>query len=215
MGWAARAFIEASRDHLYADSSIIVFTTPVQLVELGSDIQGKIGLTPPPGAAPVNTPVKVDFTKVVTAVLSLASTLVSGLWPKAADATKWTQATIFNVASSLTSIFAPTPGSPANTLDLGDIEDAVQSIIDQDDARNQVPIILDTLDWLNELLAKSRAAAPNNLSDYDRGLFVGRLTDLLAPISPFLTAMRLLRENRDIRKYAIPPYLMGLYPCEG
>jgi hypothetical protein len=205
-------FIRADRNKIYQDRDDIVFTSSGQLVVLDDRYRERVGLLAmlPDAKSPAIT---VDIMKVVRAVLTIGEALVSNNWTQ--NSTKWTQAGLFKVAFALVDIFGPT--APAkDTLDIEGVTGAVQNLIDQNEARLQVPPIFLTLAWLNKYIGKSRLLAQGGvdpstieLSAYDRAQFIDELNKHVDGNTGFKGAIATLRDNRAIRKHVIPSYLLG------
>ena len=203
--------INASKDNTFDDSLDVVFTGD-RLIKLDDNYRRLVGL---PTSVPTSgkATLAVDFQKVIKAVLTLAEALVSNSWTD--TPTKWTQAGLFKVAAGLADIFAPTV--PGKTLTIDDVKVAVQSVVDENEARTLAPDVVDLATWLNLYVEKSSLLAkgsPNpstvELTDYDRNQFLEELNDRVDGKTPFLSSMGKLRDNRAIRKHVIPTYLMGV-----
>ena len=213
MGWTAKDTVSADASTTFGKDSEVYYTGNA-LVELASDFFNFTGMTLPSGTPPTGSPINVDANKVLNALVSLASALVSNAWPDAP--TKWTQAGVFNVATSLVSLFTPQAGSsqdlPSN-IDV--ISSALQTVINQAAAQTAAAQVMATTAWLKYYLDLSRAKGGNaiptaDLAPADRAAFLTGLTDVLGPNSLFLNQITILQTTSTIRSYAIPSYLTGM-----
>jgi hypothetical protein len=205
--------IRASRDKIYTYD--VVYTGD-KLVQLDAEYRELVGLNDVV-AANLNKPDAPDITKIARAVLTVADAIFTTAWGDTWNekTTKWMPAGALKAALALVDIFGTTPGTMP--LSVSDIQVAVQQIIDTNEARKGVGDVMTVNDWLNKYVSKSRYLAEKSpdlstveLSDYDRQAFVTELKDIQGGRTAFRKTMDTYRNNRDIRKYAIPTYLLGM-----
>jgi hypothetical protein len=207
--------INASRSRIFQDTDDVVLTNWETLVKLDDNYRYLVGLV----AVKPNSTSVPDATKITKAVLTVAEALVVGIWGDTYDEkkSKFMPAGVFKIALGLADIFSP-PAS-TNSLSLKDIQTIVQGLIDQNEARLRVGDIFDVADWLDKYVQKSRALAVGvtdpltstvELSQYDREHFWAELKNHYDGVTPFKSAMTMYRNNRDIRKYAMPAYILGV-----
>ncbi|MDX1693907.1 MAG: hypothetical protein R3208_09080 [Ketobacteraceae bacterium] len=109
---------------------------------------------------------------------------------------------------------APEPRFP----DLAMIADTLNVVLDEHDAHIYRSHILAAATWFDRYVRKSASlsqetAAENmeiDLTPYHRAQFLDELNDILDGVTDFKGSMDILENNRDIRKYVIAEYILGI-----
>jgi hypothetical protein len=158
------------------------------------------------------TQIAFDYQQVTGIGLTLLAALVTGYAQPSLVLGAATAS--LGLASVILSMFQT---SSPPSLQLSDITQSLQKVIDENEARTTVPHILSASDWFDKYVKKSAAlqkpAPPGfkiDLKPYDREQFVDELNKHLDEVTPFLPALAVLTANRDIRKHAIPEYILGV-----
>ena len=125
-----------------------------------------------------------------------------------------TSKTGVGLAGQILSLFGS--NTKPEPLKLEDITSSLIEALSQNEAKVQSAKIMLVSRWLDHYISKSIAlstqgnAAGQDLSEYDKQEFRDELNAHLDGRTEFIGALAVLEHNREIRKYAIPEYIMGL-----
>lgn len=152
-----------------------------------------------------------EFQKLLNVVMALVDGLAVG-YAKTSLALGVSKGTV-GLASSILGMFSE--HSQPESLGLAEIGDTVKNIIEEHQAKLDAAKITMVCRWFDGYVKKSASQQQStdpsmDLNPYDKAQFIDELDEHLDGQTDFLGAVANLEHNRDIRKYVIPEYIMGV-----
>ena len=209
--------LAASTNRTYNTSHTLVLNDVSSVAVVDDEAKALLILGGWNETSPQNTPqvlslLPPDFVQVLNVMMALVDGIAVG-YASTSVGLGGAKGAV-GLASSILGMFSEA-GQQPESLGLAEIGNTVQTIINENQARIAAAKVLMVCGWFDRYVQKSaslkqKGELTDDLGDYDKNQFIDELDDHLDGQTDFLGAMADLEHNRNIRKYVIPQYIMGV-----